>query len=209
MNRNPESTKTAHSDRAANEKPEAAAETVAHPFTALFQSNLERYARIQKETLDMLAQQSIEAVEALKKTLNVPANTPGVGGLDLAVQGIASLVESEKKIVNVIVEQSSITLDGTKEYGSAASKQMDVATELLRKATDRAVEMQRLALDMAAQQNKLVVEAVKQQPWASAVAPSVAAAAESMQRGMNAAVEAQKEFLDSASQPLKAKAARA
>lgn len=208
MNRNPKSTKNAPPDQPAAKKPGVPGSNMTDSFATLFQTGLEKVAQVQKDSLDMFAQQSAGLLRSVVMNFRVPLDSPGVIGMTIAGKGIENLVEAHKSLLDMLVQQSALTVEAAKEGAGSASKYVSASAEMLQQAAAKAVEAQSSFVNVAATQNKHLADAVKRQVG-SIVNTPVAMAAEAIQRGVNTAIEAQRQFLDAASKPLKSTAAKA
>src|SRR6476659_5579343 len=106
MNNNPKSTKDAPPEPARDAPPTS--ETA--PFTAfatLFHQGVERFAELQKHTLDLVASQTNDAIGAWKQAVPMPTSTPGAMMLDLAGQGVEKVVQARKSLIDLVVQQSA------------------------------------------------------------------------------------------------------
>lgn len=207
MNMNPKSTEEAPPDAAPPEVKDFLDAADPALITALFHKGLERMAQAQKITLDLAAQQSAEVTGAIRHAFRMPAGAPGMFVFDIAGQMVGRYVETQKSLLDLMVEQSSAMVATTRDRGDSGSRIAGNLANALQQSVDRAVTAQKMMLDLAAQQTREVTEAVKQQTGISGT--PAAAAADSVQMGMDILVDAQKDFLDIAAQPLKRSSAKA
>jgi cysteine synthase len=143
----------------------------------------------QKITLDLAAQQSTEVTDSIRRAFRLPAGAPGMFMFDIAGQMVARYVDTQKSLLDLIVEQSSAMLETTRDRGDSGSRIAGNMANALQDSVDRAVTAQMMMLDLAAQQTREVTEAVKQQTGISGT--PAAAAADSVQMGMDILVDAQ------------------
>jgi len=200
MNANPKSTKDVPADA-------HAAEIFPSAFATMVHKGVERLADLQKTTLDLLNQQTIDFDNFYRQAFRGMPMLPGMMFMDLAEQAMGRMVEAEKNIIDIAVKQSAQAVELAKHRTDMASKTADAMKDLFAQSTERAVAVHRIVLDLAAEQNKMVAETVKRQ--AGVAGTPVARAAETIERGVDTMIETQKEILEAAAKPLKAGAAKA
>src|ERR1700733_6432717 len=110
MMNNPKSTKDAPPDSPARETPPASETAPFTAFAALFHKGMERLAEVQKNTLDIVASQSIDVIGAWKQAFPVPPSTPGAVALDVVNQGIERMAQTQKGMIDLVVQQSAHAL---------------------------------------------------------------------------------------------------
>ncbi|MGO9647491.1 MAG: hypothetical protein ACLPOO_05500 [Terriglobales bacterium] len=123
-------------------------------FASLFIKGVERAAELQKKSLDDAARQNAEAIAVCKKTPQAMWAVPGV--LDLAGQAFAGYIETQKSVIDQIVQQTAALVEGAKESGNSAQKVAAEITKTVQQSIERTVEVQKKALDLAAQGAKAV-----------------------------------------------------
>jgi hypothetical protein len=181
------------------------------PFTAfatLFQKGVEGLAELQKNKLDLIANQSSDAIAAWKKAFAVPSSAPGAYMLDLADQGIGKMAEAQKDMIDLMVQQNARMVDMSNERPESASKWAAGLADVVGEAADTTVAAHKICLNFVAEQNKAVAEAVKRQVGVAGSAPAVEAV-DTMQRNVDIAIQAQKELMEAAAKPAKAGAKQA
>ena len=200
MNANPKSTRDV-----AGEVP--GTEMFPSAFATMVHKGVERLADLQKATLDVLNQQTLELDSFYRQAFRGMPTLPGMMFMDLAEQAMGRMVEAEKNIIDIAVKQSAQAMELAKQRTDTASKTAEAMKELFAQSTERAVAVHRIVLDLAAEQNKMVAETVKRQ--AGVAGTPVARAAETIERGVDTMIETQKEILEAAAKPLKAGTAKA
>ncbi len=175
---------------------------VVETFIPLYQKNVERLADLEKKSLEMAAEQNTEWIEAWKKTFHVTPETPGFFLFDLLGQTFERLVETEKEVIDLAVEQTHAVAGLAKERGASATKLAEGVTALFQHTVEHSVAAQKKVLDYYAEQHKAAYETAKKQ-FRFAGNP----AAEAFQSGMDTLIETQKTMMDIASKPLKRSAA--
>jgi hypothetical protein len=126
---------------------------------------------------------------------------PGLFMLDLATTAFDRFAETQKGMVDLMVEQTHTLADLAKEHKVKARKVVDDSVTKAREALDQSVAAQKTVLDFSTRQTKAAFETAKKQ-FGYAGTPA-GAAADSMQRGLEVVVDAQKELLDVLKEPLK------
>jgi hypothetical protein len=208
MINNPKSTKDVPADSPARDIPPASATAPFVAFATLFHKGVERFAEMQKNTLDIVANQTTDAIGAWKQAFAVPPSAPGAFLFDLFDQGMEKLAQTQKGMIDLAVQQSAHAIEATKERRDSASKWTTGMADIVSEATERTVAAHKIMLDFAAEQNKVVAAAVKRQAGLAG-APPVAAAVDTLQRNLDMAIQTQKELVEAAAKPLKAAAAHA
>lgn len=121
-------------------------------FASLFIKGVERAAELQKKSLDDAARQNAEAIAVCKKSPQAVRAVPGV--LDLAGQAFAGYIETQKSVIDHIVQQTAALVESAKDSGNSAQKVAADFTRTMQQSIERTVEVQKKALDLAAQESK-------------------------------------------------------
>jgi hypothetical protein len=175
---------------------------VVETFVPLYEKNVERLAELEKKSLEAVAEQNAEWMEACKKTFRLTPETPGLFLFDLLGQTFEHFLETQKGIIDLAVEQSHTVAGLAKERGAYATKTLEGVTALFQQTVEHSVAAQQTALDYYAEQHKTVYETAKKQ-----LRFPGSPAAGAFQSGMDTLIETQKAMLDIASKPLKRSAA--
>jgi hypothetical protein len=182
---------------------EAAVKTeILDTFLPLYTKNVERLAELEKKSLDLVAEQSAEWMDAWKKALHLVPEMPGLFLFDVFGQTFERFLETQKGAIDLAVEQSHAVVDLTQERGGSVSKMTEGVTTLIQQTVEQSVAAQKKALDYVAEQQKSAYEAAKKQFRISGNP-----AAEAFQSGLDTLIETQKAALDIASKPLRRAAA--
>jgi hypothetical protein len=197
---NPKATKESAS---AAEKIEAAA-SIPAALVTMYQKGVERLFEAQKTALDLAVQHSEDVVESCKK--HTPA-LPGLFLVDLSRQLFARSVETQKSVLNLVLEQTGAAVDFVKQRTELDSKITNQMAGVFEQSLERGLAAQKAVLEFAAQQNKAIGETVQKQAGVSGT--PAAAVADSVQKGVDALIETQKELLEIAAKPLKEAASAA
>lgn len=175
----------------------AAKPEFADVFTPLYLNGVESLAELQKNCLDVAAQQAAEWMGAWKKAVSYfPVPVP-MFVFDVAEQGVQTCVATHKDAINLVVEQNQAVAKITKERVDAYSKIAGVVTEALQNSVQRSLEAQNKFLEFAAEQSQSVCAAAKKQVGSGPAAMAV----ETLGRGVKTAIGAQKSILDAATKP--------
>lgn len=162
-------------------------------FLPVYEKNVERVADLQKKILDVAAEQTTEVLAAWKKVVNVIPNAPGLFLFDLFEQSVEQAIETEKGMIDLVVEHSR-SLSGD----TSTAKAVDTMTSLAEQSVERAVSLQKKTLDTYAEHGKRAYEMAKKQ-FRFGSFPGT----EAFEAGLDALIETQKVMLDVASKPLK------
>jgi hypothetical protein len=168
-------------------------------FTPLLINSVERVADLQKKTLDIAAEQTAEWMGAWKQLFSYFPVTPASFIFDVAGQAVQTAIETQKNVIDLVVEQTQSAATINKVRAEAYSKIATEVTATIQKSVGRSLEAQRKALEFAGEHNKAVFESTKKHLGANAGPATVVV--DSLQRGTDAMIEAQKSFLNMASQP--------
>jgi ACT domain-containing protein len=175
-------------------------------LVSVYLKGMERVADLQKNSLEVAAEYNAEAIEAYKKALKAVPSVPGLFVFDLAEQAFDHYIETQKSVIDMVVEQSASLVESVKERGgSAATIAADLA-KMAQQTMERGIALQKNALEFAAQQTKTLTDATSKQLGLSGT--PVAAISESFQKGVDALFETQKDLLEIATKPLKAAVAK-
>jgi hypothetical protein len=168
-------------------------ETDTTAFTTMLRRGVERFADLQKVTLDVLSRQTKDISSTVQEVLRVTPAAPGTVFLDLTEQAVEEWMNAQKNVVDLMAQQSVQALECADE-GTA------VLTELVRQSAERAVTAQKITLGFAVLQQAGISEVVKRQTGSEET--PFAAAAYSMQRCLDALIAKQREFLRESREPL-------
>ena len=182
----------------------AAKPEFADAFTPLYLNGVESLAELQKQSLDLVAEQTAELVGAWKKAFSYFPVTPPTFMFDLAGQAVQTVVDTQKDAIDLVVEQTHAVAKIGKERAEAYSKIVDTATATFKTTVERSVEAQKKVLEFAAEQNKAICQAAKKQVGNGPATVVV----DSFESGANTLIEAQKSALDAATKPFLAAVGR-
>ncbi len=171
---------------------------VMEAVSAWYGKGLERFAEVQKKTIELAADQNAELIDTWKKMAQLVPGAPGVFLLDLAASGFERYVETHKTAIDTMLEQGKAVTDLMKERSLSASKVADEAKAILQQTVEQTVSTQKRALEYSAANTKVMIEKTRQQLGLSSVPNEVV---DSFDRGIDTFVESQKELIDIAAMP--------
>jgi hypothetical protein len=171
-------------------------------FTPVYLNSVERVAEMQKQCLDVAAEQTAEWIGAWKSVFTAfPVPTPTFL-FDVAGQAVQTCVETQKSAIDLAVEQTQAVTEIANQRAEAYSKIAKTARGTIGTAVERSVDAQKKVLDFAAAQNKTICEATRKQIGNSPVTTFV----DSYERGANTLIETHKSILDATTKPFAAAA---
>jgi hypothetical protein len=174
----------------------AAKAEAADVFVAPYLKGVTRVAELQKNSLDLAAEQSAEWFGAWKKAFSLfPVPSPEFA-FDIAGQAIQSFIETEKNAIDLVVEQNHAVAEIAKQRAAAYTKIGEDAKATFKATVSRSVEAQKKVLEFAGAQSKAICEATKKQIGGGPAATFV----DTFERGANTLLEAQKSVLDATAQ---------
>jgi len=170
---------------------------VSDVFAPFYLNSVARVAELQKNSLDVVAEQTSEWIAAWKKAVSYfPVSTPTFF-FDIANQAVQTYVETQKGAIDLAVEQAEAVTEIAKERAEAYSKITESATAAFQTTVKRSVEAQKKVLEFAGVQNKAIWEATKKQIGEGPATVIV----DSIEQGTNTLIEAQKSILDATTKP--------
>jgi len=172
----------------------------AETFTTLYSNGIERFAEVQKKSIDIAVKQNAEMRDASRKFAQVVPGAPGLFLLDLAASAFERYADTQKGAVDLVLEQSHALGDILKQRSASVSKAAEGAATIVEQTVEHSVAAQKKVLDYSAAQTKAAFATAKHQ-FGLAGTPAEAAA-ELFQRGVVSLIETQKELLDIAAKPL-------
>jgi hypothetical protein len=196
MPRTSKSSKKANGAATTTAKSTAKSE-VTEVFAPFYLNTVNRVAELQKNSLDVVAEQTTEWVAAWKKAAGyLPLPTPTFF-FDVFGQAVQTAVETQKSAIDLVVEQTEAVTEIAKQRADAYSKIAETATAAFQTTVTRSVAAQKKALEFAAEQNKAVWEATKKQVGNG----PASIIADTFERGTQTVIDAQKSLLDATTSP--------
>jgi ribosomal protein L11 methylase PrmA len=163
----------------------------------LYTRSLERLAEFQKKMLEITSQQNTDWTDTWKKFAHTMPQFPGLFMFELWGQMFDRIVETNKGMIDLALEQNQQIMKLAKERGTSFGKATDGFTSLLQTTMDQTVAAQKKVLDFYAEQQKGTFTTMKKQ-FGFINTP----AAEAFESGLETLIETQKAMLDIASKPL-------
>jgi hypothetical protein len=173
------------------------AREVAETLTPVYLKGIQRGADLQKKSLDVAAEQANDWIAVYKKTFSyLPVAAPTFF-FDLAEQVVENVVDTQKNVIDLFVEQSEAGASTVNERAEAYNKVAEGVAAAAQASVARSVEAQQKALSFAAEQSSAFYKNAKNQ---FGVKP-VAAVVDRVERGTKAILEAQKSLIDVVAKP--------
>ena len=173
------------------------AREVAETLTPVYLKGIQRGADLQKKSLDVAAEQANDWIAVYKKAFSyLPVATPTFL-FDLAEQVVENVVDMQKNVIDLFVEQSEASASTVNERAEAYNKVAEGVAAATQASVARSVEAQQKALSFAAEQSSAFYKNAKNQ---FGVKP-VAAVIDTVERGTKAMLEAQKSLIDVVAKP--------
>ena len=166
------------------------------PFSPVILNSVERVAELQKQTLDMAAEQTAAWLGAWKQAFSLFPVTPPAFIFEVAGQAVQTAIATQKSAIDQVVEQTKSAAGINKVRAEAYSKIAEEVTTNIQKSIGRSVEAQMKVLEFASEQSKTIADATKKQ--LGTVGAPAAVVVDSFQRGADAVIEAQKSALNMA-----------
>ena len=173
------------------------AREVAEALTPVYLKGIQRGADLQKKSLDVAAEQANDWIAVYKKAFSyLPVAAPTFF-FDLAEQLVENVVDTQKNVIDLFVEQSEASASTVNERAGAYNKVAEAVAAAAQASVARSVEAQQKALSFAAEQSSAFYKNAKNQ---FGVKP-VAAVIDTVERGTKAMLEAQKSLIDVVAKP--------
>lgn len=169
----------------------------ADAVTPLYLNSITRVAEFQKNALDLVAEGTAEWIGAWKKAFSYfPVSAPTFF-FDVAGQAVQTVVETQKGMIDLAIEQTEAVTEIAKERANAYSKIAQTATAAFQTTVSRSVEAQKRVLDFATENNKAVFAATKKQVGNGPATVLV----DTFERSADTLIKAQRSILDATTQP--------
>lgn len=166
-------------------------------FTPVYLNSVKRVAELQKNSLDVVAEQTTEWLGAWKNAFSFFPVAPPALLFGIASQAVQTCVETQKSAIDLAVEQTEAVTAITKQRAEAYSKITETATAAFQTTVSRTVEAQKKVLEFAGAQNKAICEATRKQIGGGPASVIV----DSYETGANTVIEAQKSILEAVTKP--------
>ena len=170
---------------------------VTETLTPVYLKGVQRLADLQKKSLDAAAEQAGEWIAVYKKAFSyLPVAAPTFF-FDLAEQVVENVVDTQKNVIDLFVEQSEAVASTVNERAEAYNKVAEGVAAAVQATVVRSVEAQQKALSFAAEQSSAFYKNAKNR---YGVEP-VGAVVDSLERGTKAILDAQKSLIDVVAKP--------
>lgn len=167
-------------------------------LTPLCLNGVARVAELQKNSLDLAAEQTAEWIGACKNAFSfLPFATPTFF-FDVLGQTVETCVETQKSAIDLVAEQTHAVTGIAKQRANAYAEITESAKSAFQSSVRRTVEAQKKVLEFAGAQTKAISQATKKQIGSSPITAFV----DSFERGASTLIEAQKSILEATTKPL-------
>lgn len=167
-------------------------------FTPLCLTGVARVAELQKNSLDLAAEQTAEWIGACKNAFSFfPVATPTFL-FDVFGQAVETCVETQKNAIDLVAEQTKAVTGIAKQRANAYSEITESTKAAFQTTIARSVDTQKKVLEFAGAQSKAISQAAKKQIGVGPVAVLI----DSFERGASTLIEAQKSILEASTKPL-------
>ena len=186
--------------KSSKKAPGAAKSEFTDVFTPLCLNGVARVAELQKNSLDIVAEQAEEWIGAWKGAVgSLPVSAPTFL-FDVLGQAVHTCVDTQKNAIDLVAEQSGAAAGISKQRAAAYNEIGGSVKTALKTSVERSVEGQKKVLGFASTQTKAICQATKKQFGEGPAGIFV----DSFERGFDTLIEAQKSILDAATKPLAA-----
>jgi hypothetical protein len=188
--------------KVANERVAAATEKIdaLESVAALYTKGVERFAEMQKKSIDLASQQNAEIVDIWKKNMLAFPFSQGLVMLDIAAATFERYADTQKGAIDLMVEQSHKVADLVRERTEGATKATQGAVTMVQEMVDYSVASQKKVLDSSVAQTRAAIDTINQHFGLAGI--PVERVTGSIQRGLDSFVETQKELLHIAAKPI-------
>ena len=173
------------------------AREAAATLTPIYLKGVQRAADLQQKSLDVAAEQASDWIAVYKKAFGYFPVAAPTFFFDLAEQVVEGVVDTQKNVIDLFVEQSEAVASTVDERAEAYNKVAEGVAAAVQAAVVRSVEAQQKALSFAAEQSSAFYKNAKNQ---FGVEP-VAAVVDTVEHGTKAILETQRLLIDVASKP--------
>jgi hypothetical protein len=171
-------------------------------ITPLCLNGVARVAEVQKNTLDLAAEQAAEWIGACKNAFSFFPTAAPTFFFDVLNQTVEICVETQKSAIDLVSEQTQAVTGISKQRANAYAEITESAKSAFQSTVNRSAEAQKRVLEFADTQNKAICAATKKQIGSSPITPFI----DSFERGASTLIEAQKSILETTTKPMAAHA---
>ena len=163
-------------------------------LAGVFLKSLERFAELQKQSIDVAVQQSTEVSDIMKKMAEKLPGAPRPAVFDLATGNVNRCADTQKSAITFVVEQSKMWTDTLKDRSQTAKDYSDSNGKTVKQTLERSFAVNKKVLEHTAAGAKAMMDAAKEQFGLRGT--QAEAVADSFIKGIDTAVDAQKKVMD-------------
>jgi hypothetical protein len=163
-------------------------------LAGLFLKSVERFAELQKQSIDVAVQQSAEISDVVKKMTEKLPGAPRPVVFDLATGNVARCADTQKSAINFVVEQSKALTDTLKDRSLSAKDLTDSNSKAVKQTLERSFAVNKKVLEHTAAGAKAMMDAAKEQFGLRGT--QAEALTDSILKGIDTAIDAQKKVMD-------------
>lgn len=163
-------------------------------LAGLFLKSVERFAELQKQSIDVAVQQSTEMSEVVKKMAEKLPGAPRPAVFEMAAGNVARCADTQKSAINFVVEQSKVWTDTIKDRSLTAKDLSDSNGKTVKQTLERSFAVNKKVLENTAAGAKAMMDAAKEQFGLRGT--QAEAMTDSFIKGIDTAIDAQKKVMD-------------
>lgn len=163
-------------------------------LAGLFFKSVERFAELQKQSIDVAVQQSAEVTDIVKKMAEKLPGAPRQAVFEMATGNVNRCAETQKSAINFVVEQSKMWSDTFKDRSMTAKDFSDSSSKSVKQTLERSFAVNKKVLENTAAGAKAMMDAAKEQFGLRGT--QAEAMTDSFMKGIDTAVDAQKKVMD-------------
>ena len=163
-------------------------------LAGLFLKSVERFAELQKQSIDVAVQQSTEMSEVREEDGREVAGAPRPAVFEMAAGNVARCADTQKSAINFVVEQSKVWTDTIKDRGLTAKDLSDSNGKTVKQTLERSFAVNKKVLENTAAGAKAMMDAAKEQFGLRGT--QAEAMTDSFIKGIDTAIDAQKKVMD-------------
>jgi hypothetical protein len=163
-------------------------------LVGLFLKSVERFAELQKQSIDVAVQQSAEMSDVVKKMTEKLPGAPRPVVFDLATGNVARCADTQKSAITFVVEQSKAMTDTLKDRSLSAKDLTESNSKAVKQTLERSFAVNKKVLENTAAGAKAMLDAAKDQFGLRGT--QAEAMTDSFIKGIDTAIDAQKKVMD-------------
>jgi hypothetical protein len=166
-------------------------------LTPVYLNSAARAAELQKNAVNLAAEQTGEWIGACKEATRHFPMIPAGLFFDMAAEAVQMSVETQKSAVDLVLGQTEAMAQIAKDRTETYSKVIESATSAFQVTMLQSVETQKRVLESASERNKARFAATRRKvgDWPASTL------VDSFKRGADTVVRTQKSILDATAQP--------